>query len=260
MPASYASDGLVLGLTSSKVGFDYSGVSYLPDSAIAASAARQTTDTSADNAEVDGILQSDAIIETEVRAGLWDSAKYQLFLVNYDDLSMGSVIVSAGRLGVVTLNDGSFKFELLSWRNLLKQNVQIATSQTCRVRVLGDSQCKVSLSGRVHSVTASALSDDWLTVTTNDTQASGYYVYGVAEGTSGANSNVQRQIVSNSSGSIVLAEPFPSVISSGDTFSLTQGCDRNWLTCKNVFSNTINFHGEPFVPGNDNALQVGYGN
>ncbi len=123
---STRSDGLVLGLTSSKVGFDYSGVSYLPDSAIAASAARQTTDTSADNAEVDGILQSDATIETEVRGGVAGIGKYQLFLVNYDDLSMGSVIVSAGRLGVVTLNDGSFKFELLSWRNLLKQNVHVS--------------------------------------------------------------------------------------------------------------------------------------
>lgn len=251
-------DGLVLGLTGWNAAFTFSGVAYEPNSAIAATSARQNADTSADEAETDGILLSGAITESDVRAGLWDNANFQLFLISPSNLSAGSIIVEAGRVGVETLNDGTWKFQLLSWKNLLKQNVQIATSQTCRVKVLGDWQCKLDMTGRSHTVQASALSADGLTITTNDTQAAGYYVYGIALGQSGQNLNIQRQIASNSAGSIVLREPFPFSINDGDSLILTQGCDRNFSTCE-ALGNVINFHGEPFIPGNDNALQIGYG-
>ncbi len=249
-------DGVVLGLTGWQQGFTFQAVIYTPNSAITASAVRQNADISADDSETDGLLLSGAIAESDVRAGLWDNATYQLFLVNPNELSIGPIIVQAGRVGVQTLNDGTWKFQLMSWKTLLKQNVQIAASQTCRVKVLGDYQCKLNMAGRSHTVTLSALSSDWLTLTTNDTQASGYYVYGIALGQSGENLNIQRQIASNADGVIVLREPFPFQVNDGDTLILTQGCDRNFSTCQ-ALGNVINFHGEPFVPGNDNALQIG---
>jgi len=40
----------------------------------------------------------------------------------------------------------------------------------------------------------------------------------------------------------------------GDTFTIAPGCDKNVTTCKNKFSNVVNFHGEPYLPGRDFLL------
>ena len=37
----------------------------------------------------------------------------------------------------------------------------------------------------------------------------------------------------------------------GDTFTVTAGCDKRFVTCRDRFANTINFRGFPQIPGND---------
>ena len=32
---------------------------------------------------------------------------------------------------------------------------------------------------------------------------------------------------------------------------LTQGCNKNFATCRDRFANAVNFRGEPYLPGND---------
>jgi hypothetical protein len=43
----------------------------------------------------------------------------------------------------------------------------------------------------------------------------------------------------------------------GDTFDLQPGCDKARETCRDTFSNIVNFQGEPFLAGNDRLVQVG---
>lgn len=52
---------------------------------------------------------------------------------------------------------------------------------------------------------------------------------------------------------ITVMENFPYVIGTGDLFTITQGCDKRFDTCK-VYNNQINFRGEPHVPGQDSFL------
>ena len=54
---------------------------------------------------------------------------------------------------------------------------------------------------------------------------------------------------------IELHEPMPFTIQVGDTGTITQGCDKSATTCKNTFSNLVNFRGFPHVPGQQKLLQ-----
>jgi uncharacterized phage protein (TIGR02218 family) len=48
----------------------------------------------------------------------------------------------------------------------------------------------------------------------------------------------------------------PEAISVGDTFVVTAGCDKRFATCRDRFSNTVNFRGFPHIPGNDFVISV----
>ena len=45
--------------------------------------------------------------------------------------------------------------------------------------------------------------------------------------------------------------PPSAVIAIGDGFSVVAGCDKAFATCREKFSNTLNFRGFPSIPGDD---------
>jgi uncharacterized phage protein (TIGR02218 family) len=56
-----------------------------------------------------------------------------------------------------------------------------------------------------------------------------------------------------STATLFLASTFPMV--PGDTLTLTVGCDKRRVTCRDRFDNIVNFRGFPYVPGLDKALE-----
>jgi len=86
---------------------------------------------------------------------------------------------------------------------------------------------------------------------------SGYFDYGLMTMTSGLSSGFAMEVKSYAPGQITLQLPFPYAVAVGDTYSLTAGCDRSFTTCRDRFSNQLNFRGEPYVPGLDKLIQVG---
>ena len=57
-------------------------------------------------------------------------------------------------------------------------------------------------------------------------------------------------------GNISLALPMPFDVLIGNSYSMHAGCDKNFETCINKFSNAVNFRGEPHVPGLDKMLET----
>lgn len=51
--------------------------------------------------------------------------------------------------------------------------------------------------------------------------------------------------------------PFPFKIECGDTFRVFPGCDKFKTTCRDKFSNIVNFRGFDFIPGRDALSKVG---
>src|SRR4249920_3233402 len=87
-------------------------ITYIASSGYTASNIATTAALDVDNLNVDGLLSDDSISEDDLRAGLWDFAEIQIFLVNWADLTQGTLIQRSGHLGEVTINRGTFTAEL----------------------------------------------------------------------------------------------------------------------------------------------------
>lgn len=107
---------------------------------------QQRSDLSVDNSQAKGLLAEDAIdgvTAIGIAAGWYDDARFVQYLVNYEDLTMGHVIVNSGKIGQVqNLDDLLTQLELRSLTQIAKQNNLIEqTSITCRADY-GDTRCK----------------------------------------------------------------------------------------------------------------------
>jgi hypothetical protein len=106
-------------------------------------------DLSVDSSEAEGLIAeypADGVTAEGIARGDYDGARFVQYLVNYEDLTMGHVILNAGQVGQVKMiDDLTCKIELRSLTQILKQNSIIElTSITCRAQ-FGDARCKMAL-------------------------------------------------------------------------------------------------------------------
>lgn len=91
------------------------------------------------------------------------------------------------------------------------------------------------------------------------TQPDDWFAHGVVVFETGLNAGVARDILTwtQSTRTLTLFLPLPFAASSGDILRVLPGCDKRLSTCRDKFSNRLNFRGEPFVPGSDGVTQYG---
>ena len=136
-------------------------------------------DLSVDNSEASGLLAeypADGVTAEGIARGDYDGARFVQYLVNYEDLSMGHVILNAGQVGQIKMiDDLTCHIELRSLTQILKQNSIIeVTSITCRAK-FGDERCKMPLDWYVGTVdTVGAESDRTFTIDATQGLAKAY--------------------------------------------------------------------------------------
>lgn len=98
-----------------------------------------------DNTELEGVYDDNFITQVDIDAGLFDFAKMEIFVVNYEDPTQFSPPIRAGYLGEVgSLPSGFFRVEIRGLAQRAAQRVVRKTSSLCRAE-LGDSLCKVPI-------------------------------------------------------------------------------------------------------------------
>jgi uncharacterized phage protein (TIGR02218 family) len=78
--------------------------------------------------------------------------------------------------------------------------------------------------------------------------ATSAYQQGALTFTSGANEGTEVTVKAASAGSLGLMYPLLEQPATGDAFTVCQGCDHTFATCKAKFNNLSNFRGFPYVP------------
>lgn len=151
-------DGKIFTFTGHDQDLVIGGLTYEAQSSFDRSSVESDPTMSVDNLEIQGIFDSAAIQADELRAGLFDHAEVELFLVNWMDLSMGRISLRRGWLGECVLTpSGIFKSEIRGLMNALQQNVGEVYTTQCRAD-LGDSRCKIPVNppviGRSQNVAA----------------------------------------------------------------------------------------------------------
>ena len=258
-------DGLTLGFTSWDVPLVYAGTTFWPNVSLSTSAIKTSSDLTTDQMDIIGAIDSVLITEADIDAGRYDSALITVMICNPLDLSMGVRTDLVGYAGQITYGELGLTVAANSIGTKANQQFGDIITPTCRVRQLGDFQCKVNLASyQFSSAVLSVTSAIQLRFT--DSQVTGYYDYGLVRFKSVANGGglnhnltmeIKTHLIVGGQADITLQEPMPFLVGVGDTAILEAGCDRKSSTCRSKFSNLVNIHAEPYVPGNDSLLKTG---
>lgn len=240
-----------------------------------------TNDLSVDNSQMQGLLPEYEfpISEEDIQAGVYDYARFTLYIVDYESLVPGQhVVMSYGNLGQMKTLDGlSFWEELRGLSQQLRQTICARDSLTCRAR-LGSQPigtgggvyeereyCGIDLSGywEVGEVLSPAAESNYEFTTTSPliyesgSDVEDYYSPGMVRWTSGRNSGKEQEIESNTANSISLAFRTPFTIQSGDTFEYRRDCNKHARDankgCPSHWGSqwVMHFRGEPDIPIGD---------
>lgn len=218
-------------------------------------------DMQIDNVDVTGIFDDASITEDDLRSGLYDGADVYVFLVNWANVSQGTMALRRGTIGeVVMLPSGVFHSTMYGLAEKLQQTVGEIYTPSCRAD-LGDAKCGIDLDAggwRKPGTVTSVIDDRVFSCSITEPRAvDDWFRYGVVEWQTGDNSgrfmDVRGWVQSTNTVTLFLGMPQP--IQVGDTFAIYPGCDKTLAQCRDRFDNIVNFRGEPYVPGTDMLLK-----
>ncbi|MCK8462568.1 DUF2163 domain-containing protein [Aliiroseovarius sp. S1339] len=260
-------DGVVHGFTDHDLDLQIGGVTYRADTGMTARALSQTTGLSVDNTEALGVLNDTSITEKDIRAGRYDGAEVEAWLVNWTDTDQ-RYLRFRGTVGELAREAGGFRAELNGLSEKLNQPQGRTYQMPCSA-VLGDGSCRFNLNqtgyqldlpiGENENETTFQLAD--MSSYPNRWFERGRFTVlsGAAKDLSGLIKNDRR----GSSGArvIELWEAIRERMEPGDMVRLEAGCDKLSNTCRVKFNNFLNYRGFPDVPGEDWLMSypVGHG-
>jgi uncharacterized phage protein (TIGR02218 family) len=245
-------DGVIIGLTELDADIEVNGVNCLSYPGYSRLNLQNKQNLETTSVQVDGFIDGTIITRDDIIAQRYDYAAVQVFLVNWGDGTQGAMTLLTGSFATVTINEYGWSVEL---RGMSYQTTFVGgelCSPTCRVDL--GSLGALAQTGTVES------SDGFknLTVsgiTIGTTPASLNFNGGLLTWLTGANAGLSTEVSSiTGAGALALQLDSLAEIAAGDTFSLSPGCDKTFNTCVVVFTNGINFQGEPDVPGDDHLL------
>lgn len=241
-------DGVALGLTSHDRALRFDGIEHRAAPGMVPSAIRRTLDLSPDSAEVQGSLTHDSISAEDLATGRFDGAQVEVGLVDWETLERS--ILYRGEIGGISQEAGSFGAELVSAKSLLEADVVPRTSPTCRAQFCGPG-CNLSALPYDHEITAQAIDLDANRVALSGGPAGDLLIGGTLRWIDGAQAGLTMQVLAADATGVILDIPLDDATIPGMRALVREGCDHTLQTCTARFANSVNFQGEPFLPGND---------
>ncbi|MEO0880709.1 MAG: phage BR0599 family protein, partial [Pseudomonadota bacterium] len=169
--------------------------------------------------------------------------------------------VWSGYLSAVERNqNGGFEAELLSLSADLQRPIGRVIQRRCDAE-LGDARCGVDIADpafRATGVVAAVIDEQRFTASGLAGFEDGWFEHGRLDWTSGANQDLSAFVKTHArageDASVALWLPAGAPIKAGDAFAIIAGCDKRHETCRDKFSNLVNFRGFHLMPGNDFAV------
>lgn len=233
-------------------------------------ARKQSEGLSVDNVSLLGMVDGGSPLigpsEAEILNNVFSDAAVHVWLCIWTNLSAGLMPLTVGTIGPMTFRTHTFEAEVRGIAERLQYRVHRTYNQTCDA-TFGDARCGLTIGGSPESYQSAVsvqtvVNRRGFSVTTTG-RAIDYFQYGLATFTSGPNNGVSREIVNHAHNgdsplteTIVALYPFPYDITSGDTITLTAGCDKRATTCSTKFANLINFRGFHLLPTNEEILET----
>lgn len=249
------SDGLTMGFTDHDRDLAFDSVVFSAQTGLEAAEVTTELGFATGGGDVSGALVSAGLSEDDLNAGRYDGAQVTCWLVNWADVNQ-RLVLEKGTLGEVRRTDGSFIAEIRGLAHAFDQERGRIYTASCAAD-LGDARCGVAVSPASGTVVATdgrlgmsagglgAFSDGWFT--------GGRLVFTSGANTGFATETKQHRAVAGTV-DLSLWQGAPRTIAPGDTFTVSPGCDKRFVTCRTRFANGANFRGFPHMPGNDFVL------
>ena len=244
-------DGAVLGFTEHDRDLAFGGVAYEAAAGFTASTIESTNGLTPGNLDVAGALTSAHLDEGDLAAGLYDDAEFEIWRVNWQDVGE-RLLMRKGNLGEVSRSGSAFTAELRGLAHRLNQPVGRLYQYGCDADFC-DARCGLAAADwTAEAMVASASADREIIAAELAAISAGHFTRGRLRFTSGANEGAAMEVKAHGAGGrIELWRAAARPLAPGDTFEVTAGCDKQFLTCRDRFANAANFRGFPHMPGND---------
>ena len=183
-------------------------------------------------------------------------------IVNYRSLGDGVLEEAFGTVGNIAIGTLSFITEFLDFKQKLDQNLLRVVSNMCDA-ILGDARCKVDLGPFTRTATVGASPTDRTFTDLTRTEPDGWWNGGNLTVLTGASAGLKMEIKkSTAAGAFELLLPLFFGLATGDTVSMTPGCNKQKRLADGTFGgdcvvkydNAVNFRGFDAVPGTDKAI------
>lgn len=249
-------DGVVMGFSSHVEDMAFGGLTYQAAAGVSPSTVKTEAGTGVDNLKVVGILSSETITELDIMAGRYDGALVEIFFVNYEDLSMGRLLMMRGPLGEVATGGGQFTVEIRSHLQLASGRIGETLTPGCRVKQFGDGRCGLDLGAFTFAAVVTEVSSRRLFRAAVLVDNPTFFEFGTLTFTTGPNAGLPYLIKGFDAelGEVELQIAGRAEVEAGHEFTIVAGCDRTLDRCKS-YGNVINFRGEPYVPGADALIR-----
>ena len=247
-------DGSRVGLTDHNEDLVVDGVRYYANAGMRLSRIEKRSVFSEQGLDVEGVLNHPLLKAEELDAGLYDAARFRVWLVNWQEPENRLRLLS-GSLGEVSHDGTVFRVAVKSHAADLNSEVGDIYQRQCPAQ-LGDARCRVDLNQPRYSYSSEVIGVMSETVVVDaHINDDGWFAGGVLEW-NGVSLAIRNDRRSGANRHLILWNAAPKGLLSGDTVTIKAGCNHSPQMCKSKFSNFINFQGFPYMPERDILIHI----
>lgn len=249
-------DGRHVGLTDHDADVVFDGRSFHADAGLSLSAVDAQIGLDGPKPEASGVLSSRHLKTEDLAIGLYDEARFDLWLVDWRATD-NRMLLMHGTFGPVRATEGRYAVRLKPAGADLERPEGRLYQQNCDAE-LGDARCRAVIAAAPFRVSVRIRQAQGPLLLTEKTPSdAGWFADGHVELPTGRRLAI-RADTQNEEGRIVhLWADAPSQLSAGDEVILIAGCDKRPETCSEKFNNMINYQGFPSL--SDERLLIGVG-
>lgn len=253
-------DGEVFRFTDHDRALVVAGEAYEPQTGADGAEISSSADLSVDNSEIAGALSSARLSAAELSSGRFDGAEVEIWRVNWAAADQ-RLLLKRGVIGDVRREGPKFTAEIRGLASTLEEPTGRVYQRLCDANV-GDARCGVDLdlaAFKGEGLVAAVVDEERFAASGLEVFEDGWFVHGRLDWTSAANAGTSGHVKIHAGQSIGLQSiglwrPPGAAIAIGDEFDIRSGCDKRFETCREKFSNAVNFRGFHLMPGNDFAV------
>lgn len=235
------------------------GFTYTPIGAFEPTAVRKSSGLEEQNADLRGVLSSDAITYDDLRARRYEEAEINEYVVDFRFPWAGTMQHTRYWITETRFDGEQWHAQVSGIPYWFRFSVGGTYTRGCTYDVFGPG-CDLDptpfqQTGDITVILEQHLEFEINIVGTSDN----YFDDGECLWLTGANQGVLSQVrtyhnLSPRKVRLFLRTPFAVVV--GDTALFTPGCDKTGATCKTKYSNLVNFGGKEFMPGTDELIKT----